>query len=172
MLEFYTSEKRKRRALALIAQGIACLGRAEPQYSALHGPAGSGEGWGCSRGQENGGLFDFDCASLRYRQRVLHTGAEAQKPSPSFCQSGNATVIRFWWTRPFWIRNDQCIKKDLSLVNVRPLKKKAVKSNALHVITVLVCASEIAICEVIIEWAQWAFSLAKMSACEENLIIL
>jgi len=82
ILEFYTSEKRKRRALALIATGIACLGRAEPQYSAFHGPSGSGEGRGGSRGQENGGLLDFDCASLRYRQRVLRTGAEAPKTLP------------------------------------------------------------------------------------------
>jgi len=57
-----------------------------------------------------------------------------QKPSPSFCLSGNATAIRFWWTRPFWIRNDQCIKKTfLQLVILRPLKKSLYYDSHLYV---------------------------------------
>jgi len=55
-----------------------------PLFMALPGAARD-EGEGApARGQENGGLLDFDCASLRYRQRVLHTGAEAPKTLPQF----------------------------------------------------------------------------------------
>jgi len=37
-----------------------------------------------SREQENDGFLDFDFASLRYRQSVLRTGAEAPKTLPQF----------------------------------------------------------------------------------------
>jgi len=69
-----------------------------------------------------------------------------------------------------WMRNDQCTKWHLSLSNIRPLeiKKWAFKSTVLYVVTDPPCASDKAICDVIMKEARWAFFLAKMAAWEEK----
>jgi len=113
------------------------------------------------------GNFDWGCVQESYiPERKL------QKPFLSFCQSGNATHIRFWRTR--LSMNEVWPLYEVTPFfkwNIRLLEfffKWALKSTVFYVVTDPPCTSEVALGDVIIKEAQWAFCLAKMAAWEEK----